>query len=782
MSKISNAFFDLEVNPRAGTFSFNHGEIPFLRVQQSQFGLSFWRQNQRIEIPGHQLDLLEVQEGLNEQTANGPLDFLRLVYRDGSGSLELQVEFGLLQDHPLLLQRMRLTNLGIAPMEVERLLLADFLPGSISLAEKQPEAFSFYNNGWQSWSPSGAYLAHERQQRTRLGPLANPMITNPGTPLTRRKGHFSSDMFALLCDLGSRQALVVGFLSQKEQFGSLEADLNGQPSLRIWANGDRAQLEPGQSMQTDWLSYSYAELRGALPMRNYLLAVNRENEIKLPSSPPIGWCSWYYYFTQIDEVIIRENLAQVSALRGDLPLGLLQIDDGYQEDVGTWLSFNPGFPHGVRALAGEIKSAGLEAGIWLAPYILEARSKIKKQHPDWLLRQPNGRLANAGIGWGNLLCHALDLTNPEALEYTREVVHTAVHDWGFNYLKLDFLYAAAVNCRYQDPSFTRAQVLRRGLELVREAAGEKVQLLGCGCPIGSALGLMDLMRISADVAPDWHPRFPPFSPILRQEPNMPSVRNALQNILTRSELDQHWFGNDPDCLMVRPDSRLSLPEVQTLASAIGITGGAMLLSDRLSKLPKDRLRLAQQFMPVIPGNPQVMDRFERRLSRRVRHDLVDAQGAFSLVCLINWEDSPQDLRFDPAEFGFDPSKKWIGREFWSGEWLLLDGAHTFKQVPAHGCRLLTLRQLSVGSQYLGSDLHFSQGYELKSWSCEGGEIALTLDLGHRMQGEIYLRLEKPPADIAAAEQTLRARLLQENIYAIQVELENRLEIHIKVQD
>ena len=264
-------------------------------------------------------------------------------------------------------------------------------------------------------------------------------------------------------------------------------------------------------------------------------AVNRENEIKLPSSPPIGWCSWYYYFTQIDEAIIRENLAQVSALRGDLPLGLLQIDDGYQEDVGTWLSFDPGFPHGLRALAGEIKSAGLEAGIWLAPYILEARSKIKKQHAEWLLRQPNGRLANAGIGWGNLLCHALDLTNPEALEYNREVVHTAVHDWGFNYLKLDFLYAAAVNCRYQDPSFTRAQVLRRGLELVREAAGEKVQLLGCGCPIGSALGLMDLCA-SLLMLPQTGTRasrlFRPFC--ARSRTCLPCA--MLQNILTRSEL------------------------------------------------------------------------------------------------------------------------------------------------------------------------------------------------------------------------------------------------------
>ncbi len=195
-------------------------------------------------------------------------------------------------------------------------------------------------------------------------------------------------------------------------------------------------------------------------------------------------------------------------------------------------------------------------GIWLAPFILHRKAALVKDHPDWLLRNSRGKPVNAGYVW-NTFTYALDLTNPEALEYTCDVIQAAVEKWGFEYLKLDFLYAAALEGVYQDPTKTRAQVLRMGLEALRDAAGPEVTLLACGCPLGSALGLFEAMRIGADVSGSWEPHFPPVSPILRKEPNMPSARNALQNIITRAPLHRHWWINDPDCLLVRADTDLN---------------------------------------------------------------------------------------------------------------------------------------------------------------------------------------------------------------------------------
>ena len=67
-------------------------------------------------------------------------------------------------------------------------------------------------------------------------------------------------------------------------------------------------------------------------------------------------------------------------------------------------------------------------------------------------------------------------------------VRTAVRKWRFPFLKLDYLYLPAIKgVRLADPTVTRAQALRRALEGIRKAAGEKAYLLGCGCPLGPAV-------------------------------------------------------------------------------------------------------------------------------------------------------------------------------------------------------------------------------------------------------------------------------------------------------
>ena len=51
---------------------------------------------------------------------------------------------------------------------------------------------------------------------------------------------------------------------------------------------------------------------------------------------------------------------------------------------------------------------------------------------------------------GSISTKPLDLTHSEALEYVRQVIHTATHDWGYQFLKLDFLFAAALGGRFRD--------------------------------------------------------------------------------------------------------------------------------------------------------------------------------------------------------------------------------------------------------------------------------------------------------------------------------------------
>jgi alpha-galactosidase len=160
-------------------------------------------------------------------------------------------------------------------------------------------------------------------------------------------------------------------------------------------------------------------------------------------------------------------------------------------------------------------------------------------------------------------------------------------DWGYAIQKLDFLYAAALPGVRHDRTVNRAQSLRLGLEAIRDGAGERSFLIGCGSPLGPAIGVVDAMRIGADVTPYW-------SNVVDRVGGRGlhglATRNAVMNILTRAVFDRSWWLNDPDCLMVRDtDTKLTEEEVRVLATVMGMTDGMLVISDRLARL-EDRRR------------------------------------------------------------------------------------------------------------------------------------------------------------------------------------------------
>ena len=739
MTRLTNAWLDFVLDPELGTFFLESLRFPGASLKNAGYNLSFSSSTTHLTA--------ELESISHEQRADpkhGLLDIVSVVYRSKTVDLEWLVEFALPAAQPLLLQRMEIRNYSEQVFHPDQLTFGALRAGELHFSDHRPKKTAFFSNGWQSWSPSGTWQYGERQTRSWLKHLAHPMLYDAGTPITQKKSWFSADMFGAIVDHEAQVGLICGFLSQKEQFGALISTLHPEPDLRVWANADKIELRSGATLGSDWLAWQFFESTDPEPFKIYFEAVARENEVRKRIETPVGWCSWYYYFQNITPAEISKNLRAVSALKSRLPLKFFQIDDGFEQDVGSWFEFDPNFPTGVADLSEDIRCEGLTPGIWLAPFILEPRSRLIHRHPNWLLRDQNDRPVNSGFAWGGL-GRALDLTHPDALGYVQDVIQTAVKDWGYPYLKLDFLYAAALPGSHHDPTKTRAQVLRQALEMIREEAGSETILLGCGCPIGSGIGVFDMMRISADVSPEWEPNIYGIKKPFRNEPNMPCARNAIQNIITRAPMDPHWWVNDPDCLLVRADSKLTLPEVQSLATAISLSGGALLLSDDMSKLSEDRLRIAQSLLPLLPPNPQVVDLFEKPMPTKMRKVLHTPAGERQVIALFNWSDKPQDLVLDMKAFCLN-GQPWLMREFWTGEWAEVDAQHVFHQVPAHGVRLMTLSQ-QQDIAYLGSDLHLSQGIELASWQLGGSNLSFELNLGHEAEGRIYLYCQSVPSAV-----------------------------------
>ncbi len=436
-------------------------------------------------------------------------------------------------------------------------------------------------NGYQSWSPVAARAVSSIRPWRRFAPewakgtwhaapwLAGRAVTGDQYLVTGPGGSSSSPSEG-----------VVGFLHAARHLSTVVATPQG-----VWAGAwlDGVVLAPGSTRPLDplWISagdpgarYSeYADLWAA------------EASARRDGSSPLGWCSWYQYFSRVTPEDIRQNL-ELARRHG---VALVQIDDGYQRAIGDWLlprdawsGANVGQLGEIERLAEEIQAAGVEPGIWTAPFVATLDSELAQSHPDWFVRdgldRPLRAMWNPG-SWGGW-AYALDTTRPDLLEHLTRTFErlTAL---GYRYHKIDFCYAAAmVGRRAGDGTTSRAEALRAGMTAVRAAIGDDAYLLGCGCPLGPAAGLVDALRVSPDTAPRWDPG--PFQ-LAGYPETAPAARNAVSASVLRAPLHRRLWVNDPDCLLLRPvQTELSAEQRALLARVVAGTSGFTLLSDDLA--------------------------------------------------------------------------------------------------------------------------------------------------------------------------------------------------------
>lgn len=659
--------------------------------------------------------------------------------------------------------RLRVRRRGASPASMRRMAI---LTGELQAPLPFPQ-WRFYQNGFHSWSFSGTTRAADLDAGTIWGPLGAPMTFDVATPPGPR-GVRRSDLVATLI-IGER-VLILGQITTADQFVKIELDLREAPRLHVYAELDGIPVDPEEEIASEWIWVEWRDAADPDPFGGYAEAVARAMRPRVRVQAPSGWCSWYFYYTGVQAGDILANRKALIAHRDRLPVDLIQIDDGFQAAVGDWTQFSPRFPEGVAPLARAIREAGFTPGLWLAPLIVWPDARVAREHPDWLLRDARGRPVSAGFNWYRWL-RALDSTHPGVEEWLRELIQTVVHRWGFPYLKLDFLYAAALPGRRYDPKATRAQALRRGLKAIREAAGEETFLLGCGCPLGPAIGLVDGMRIGPDVAPHWAPRMFGLSFPFRRERSLPAARNAVRNTLTRAWMHRRWWWNDPDCLLLRSeDTLLSEEEIRLLITAIAMSGGMVIDSDPIFKLKEDRLAWWSAMLPPHGQRPMVIDLLEQEFPRLLllRRELAGAPVVW--IGLLNPEDHPWPVELPLQALGL-PEAVW-GFEFWSRMARRLEGRLSIA-LPPHSAALWTLRPIRPGFQWIGSTLRLPPGEEIIA--LEEGEEHGRWELRRApwTEGEIWIHSPAADFDLHWEGRPAMAAAVGSGVYRVPVAFQGR---------
>ncbi|KAL7469803.1 hypothetical protein ACHAXS_010058 [Conticribra weissflogii] len=387
--------------------------------------------------------------------------------------------------------------------------------------------------------------------------------------LNEENAFYKSDMFACISSNGTNSphmsdgrvlldeeggpALIVGFLAQRHQYGVvlIDRDLRRfnlaachEGVVASPSSNSTSQLNGRNSLSTDWAfcqivdSSCYDEE----VMVYYVHASADHNDARpMEKGLTTGWCSWYHYYSDIDHDSLAKNADILEQHQNNIGFNVCLIDDGYMTSWGDWDSLKPGkfiSDGGMKVLANAIRAKGMKPGVWLAPFACDKGSKLAREHPDWIIRNDRGRVANSAH-CGKYF-YGLDATNPAVRKHVYDTIRRAVKEWGFEVLKLDFLYACCLsgNGKY-DTTMSRAEAMYLGFRTIRAAAGDAF-IIGCGSPLGSAIGFVDGMRVSCDTGPTWYPAFPlPWW----DNGTLPALRGMLRNTMSRAVLGHRWWHN-----------------------------------------------------------------------------------------------------------------------------------------------------------------------------------------------------------------------------------------------
>jgi alpha-galactosidase len=395
-------------------------------------------------------------------------------------------------------------------------------------------------------------------------------------------------------------------------------------------------LEPGEEVRSEPVAIAAGTDAVALVDD---LAARAGRSARRWGGPPIaGWESWYHYGLRIDADAFLANTGLLRARFGESrAFDVAQLDDGWQVGHGAWEP-NDKFPADLGELTAAVHDRGARAGLWLAPFMVERDGPgVGTEHPDWCLRHESGQPLRDRHGkW------ALDASHPDALEWLA-ALGVRVREWGFDMVKLDFLYLGAQEAGRHDARVTGTEALRRGLGAFVDGLGDTVYVLGCGMPMLPALGICHGNRVGPDLA----------TPVLHREFGQPvpdrwsgwyGVQVQARNVAARFAL-HHWYDCDPDVVLAwgsdgaTPDG-YSLEDSRALATMAACCGGPFFLADDLAALTTDERAVLE--------DPEVLDL------------LPEASGAgFRPLDLFARPEAP------PVEHAFAPAtsiaQEWVTR-------------------------------------------------------------------------------------------------------------------------
>lgn len=412
--------------------------------------------------------------------------------------------------------------------------------------------------------------------------------------------------------------------------------------------------------------------------------------------PPSGWCSWYYYYQEINQSEIKKNAKWIADHLKDFGATYIQIDDGWQGkghgggDNRDWTTVDRRFPEGMPALASYIKGLGLKAGLWLAPHGQSNATVVKNNPGVFLMTKAD---TSASKTWeGEYL---VDPSTPAGINYLKSLF-TTLTKWGYDYFKIDGQPIVIDEYRnkqmyMQNPYASSDSLYRVTLYAIRNAIGKNRYLLGCwGIPL-DGIGIMNGSRTGGDVLLGWTGFLTALDATMKYY--------FLHNIV--------WY-SDPDVMLLRYP--LTIDQARAWASLQGLTGQALMASDRMMDLSRDRVEILRRVFPAVDIRP--LDLFPNGERKHILDLKINNLGVnYDVVGLFNYnEDNSRMLLLRWKDIGINDTTLVHVYDFWNKEYLGAWRAGIETKLSPTSCKVFTLLPCNGQIQLISTSRHITQGW------------------------------------------------------------------------
>jgi hypothetical protein len=411
--------------------------------------------------------------------------------------------------------------------------------------------------------------------------------------------------------------------------------------------------------------------------------------------PPSGFCTWYYYYQDVNENEVKHNAAWIAKYLKEYGARYVQIDDGWQAETKEgrhgsrdWTGIDKAFPSGMANLAASIKSLGLIPGIWIAPHG-QSNADVVKSTPGVFMLKADG--TSASTSWeGSFL---VDPSTPETQKYLADLF-AKLSKWGYEYFKIDGQTVVMDEYRskalfMKNPGDPEA-LYRRTIDTIRRTIGPNRYLLGCwGIPL-EGVGYMNGSRTGDDVVLGWS-----------------GFLTALQTTMQWYFMHNIVWYADPDVMLLRPP--LTLDQARAWATLQGLTGQALMASDRLMDLSEDRVELMRRVYPAVDIRP--LDLFPAGQNKRIWDlKIHHLDRNYDVVGMFNFDEGKSEtIYLNWKELGIPDRGPVHVFDFWNKEYLGAWEAGMALDVSPTSCRVLTLMPASEQIQLISTNRHITQG-------------------------------------------------------------------------